>query len=378
MSVFDFISGDDFRASLEQDYIELDACVDAGAWKAVHVLSGALIEAILIDYLIASGYQKKTKKDPLKLPLNHAIDACEVDGILSEKTAQLSHALRSYRNLIHPGRKLRLGEDIDENGARVARALVDIIIKSIATAKQETLGYTAEQLTTKLLHDASALPIFEDLIKSSSEIEIEHLLLKVLPATYFDLANSEFYSDENDLETLKTLSAAFHVAFDSAPDRLKKLAMREFVSILKEDSQYKVFTYETQFFKSEYLELLDAKSIGLIKKHLLARLDDKQASGELLSSVGALSKYLTSAEVGPFVDSILRRVAYKKPDHSAQANAYILEAVAHANPKVQDQIERRLDSWIEHLEDQNRPDRLNALNETKTSMRVVRELGDLF
>lgn len=43
MASFDFITGDDFRASLESDYNELSTCLASGAYKAVHVLAGSIV-----------------------------------------------------------------------------------------------------------------------------------------------------------------------------------------------------------------------------------------------------------------------------------------------------------------------------------------------
>lgn len=132
MEEFDFIRGEDFRTSLEGDYKELLGCLKVKAWKATHVLAGSIIETVLVDFLIASNYKHKTSIDPLKMDLGQAIAACKKEGILSEKTEQLASAIKSYRNLIHPGRKIRLGEEVDENSSKVAQALVDIVIKEVS------------------------------------------------------------------------------------------------------------------------------------------------------------------------------------------------------------------------------------------------------
>ncbi len=58
MLSFDFISGEDFRISLENDYKELNDAMQVEAWKAVHVLAGSIIEAVLVDYLFAINYNK--------------------------------------------------------------------------------------------------------------------------------------------------------------------------------------------------------------------------------------------------------------------------------------------------------------------------------
>ena len=63
--------------------------MQVGAWKAVHVLAGSIIEAVLVDYLFAIGYHKE---DPLRVSLERAITICKQKGILSEKTEHIAHA----------------------------------------------------------------------------------------------------------------------------------------------------------------------------------------------------------------------------------------------------------------------------------------------
>ena len=49
MADFNFITVTELRHCLESDYRELRVCVEAGAWKAAHVLAGSVIQAVLID-----------------------------------------------------------------------------------------------------------------------------------------------------------------------------------------------------------------------------------------------------------------------------------------------------------------------------------------
>jgi hypothetical protein len=105
---FDFISDANFRTSLISDYRELTRCLDTSAWKAVHILAGSVVEAILTDHLMATDYQKRTGKDPLKMDLAGIISACKEENVITDRTADLSSVVRSYRNLIHPGRMIRL------------------------------------------------------------------------------------------------------------------------------------------------------------------------------------------------------------------------------------------------------------------------------
>jgi hypothetical protein len=68
----------------------------------------SFVPAALLDYLIATEYQKRPAKDLLKLTLHEAIAACRAEGVLIDRTAQLSVVIKDYRNLIHPGRAVRL------------------------------------------------------------------------------------------------------------------------------------------------------------------------------------------------------------------------------------------------------------------------------
>src|ERR1700694_2933227 len=152
---FDFISEDKFRNALGSDYREILRCLEVGASKAVHVLAGSIVEALLVDYLVATDYKKRAGKDPLTLELSPAIDACRKDGVLSSKAADLCSVIRGYRNLIHPGRLVRLGEDADQKTARICKVLVDITVEELSKAKKEKYGYTAEQIISKVERDSS-------------------------------------------------------------------------------------------------------------------------------------------------------------------------------------------------------------------------------
>jgi hypothetical protein len=70
-----FITHEEFRLALGADQAELIRCLEGRAWKAVHVLAGSITEAVLLDYLIATEYQKRPTEDLLRLTLHEAIAA---------------------------------------------------------------------------------------------------------------------------------------------------------------------------------------------------------------------------------------------------------------------------------------------------------------
>jgi len=181
---FEYIVDVGLRRSLESDWRELQVALQNSAWKSVHVLAGSIVESILVDHLLSIGFPQK---DPLRMTLDEAITACKGSGVLSDKTAELSIVIRRYRNLIHPGRLLRLSESADVNSATVCEALVRMINGEVASSKRQTYGYTAEQIASKIERDSSSVAILTHLLKKTNERELERLLLEVLPERYLAL-----------------------------------------------------------------------------------------------------------------------------------------------------------------------------------------------
>ena len=81
MGRFDFISDEEFRNSLDSDAIEVHRCMQAKAWKAVHVLVGSMIECLLMDYLYTIGLKGNTREHLLKMDLNQLIELCAGERI---------------------------------------------------------------------------------------------------------------------------------------------------------------------------------------------------------------------------------------------------------------------------------------------------------
>src|SRR5947209_395977 len=101
---FDFVTGEDFRESLLEDFIEMYSCIGHKEWKAAQVLAGSVAEAMLIDCLVAMRYNNLSQEQILAMDLGKVIKACEGLGAISATTAQLCAVIKDYRNLIHPGR----------------------------------------------------------------------------------------------------------------------------------------------------------------------------------------------------------------------------------------------------------------------------------
>jgi hypothetical protein len=269
---FDFITDEDLRRTLETDHREMQVCAEHDAWKAVHVLAGSIVEALLVEYLLGAGL---TNPDPLGMTLAQLIAACKKAGVLSTKTSDLSSAVKSYRNLIHPGRLKRLDEQADASGAIVAQALVTMIVREVATAQQKKYGLTAEQIIKKFESDSSAFGIAKHLLADASEHEVQRLLLKVLPERYFSILEEADLSDDADTSgdvVLPRHTQLFRSAFDLAPKATKEKVLARHVDVIRKEPGPKVQVYEEQFFRASDLEFVSATDRKMIVDHLLSRL----------------------------------------------------------------------------------------------------------
>ena len=208
------------------------------------------------------------------MDLGQAIVECRKKGILTEKTEQLSAVIKSYRNLIHPGRKIRLSEEVDENSAKVAKALVDIVIKEVSATRKANYGYTAEQIVSKLERDSSAISILEPILKETNHLELERLLLVLIPKRYNELKNEE----DVPFDVFNSLEHCFRVTLSIVNDEIKRKVMKKFVLILKEEDEAIVFSYEKAFLKGQDLKFLSVTDIAIVKKHLTSRLSKIQCS----------------------------------------------------------------------------------------------------
>lgn len=272
MPSFDFVTDDELRASLDEDAAEMAACLGAKAYKAAHVLAGSIVEAILVDHLTTSGYALPKGKDLRELGLGELIAAARSEKVISERAADLASAVKSYRNLIHPGRLTRLQERVDENTAAIAGHVVGVIVDEVAALRQKKYGYTAQQLGTKVEDDSSSLSIFPDLVANSAAREVEKLLIQTIPGHFLEISSTTEFDDEDEVaSTLSRLRRAHRMAFDAAPEEVKRRVCKEYVRILREAPDYEVRIHETNFFRAADLAYMDGPDAALAKKHLLSQ-----------------------------------------------------------------------------------------------------------
>ena len=131
---FAFIGNHELRKILERDYQEIQQAFIAHCWKSVIILSGGAIEAILMDLLmknqtaaLGAASAPKGKSDIATWDLVHVINVSVELGLVSSSIDRLSHSVREYRNLIHPGNEMRNKLTFDKEEARIALEVLNMV-----------------------------------------------------------------------------------------------------------------------------------------------------------------------------------------------------------------------------------------------------------
>jgi hypothetical protein len=347
MPTFDFIAHEGFRTSLENDYSDLLSCYDTAAWKSVLVLAGSIVEALLIDYLVAT-HGNRGGKDPLRMDLAEAINICKAERVLTERTADLCSVVRSYRNLIHPGRVVRLGEARPtEASAKIAVALVELLVEEVASKRQVDFGISGEQIISKIERDPNALSFLKHLLIDVNEKERERLLLHLLPEHYLTIVDQEQFTDE-DLTYLHRLAHAFRIVLDAVADPVKSTVSARFVEIIKSADGDIVSSYGTAFVRGGDLQYIADQYRPLVKEFMLSRMS---SSWDFLAleMVHGLETYLDETEVWRWVDPIIRALTSPSTssDLKVQTRAYFETALVTTPREVDRAVLSRLGAWRE-------------------------------
>ena len=134
---FNFIKNQGLREILQRDYIEIQKNVISQNWKSTIILSGGSLEAILLDLLqnnetIAISSDKAPRKKLNEWDLNDLIEVGVDIEIVDSQIAKLSHSVREYRNLIHPGVEIRKNLRVEEEEGKIAVEILHMLIRNLS------------------------------------------------------------------------------------------------------------------------------------------------------------------------------------------------------------------------------------------------------
>jgi hypothetical protein len=140
-----FISDADLRADLHRDLAEVNRSLHNGEWKGATVLAGSIVEALLLwalqnkktgAKLQATATQLGRKIDLKKRPLerwelHELIEYAHATSLISDSTRAAADQGRDFRNLIHPGKAMRLAKKCNRATALLGVGAVEAVIADL-------------------------------------------------------------------------------------------------------------------------------------------------------------------------------------------------------------------------------------------------------
>ena len=135
---FAYVHDNAVRTIVARDYREAQLAFIARCWKSVIILCGGLIEAVLLDLAqqneAAARSAKAAPNQPnlKKWSLADLIDVTVELKLIGAGVEKLSHPVRQYRNLIHPGVELRSELVFGEEEARIALEVLHIVDRDLS------------------------------------------------------------------------------------------------------------------------------------------------------------------------------------------------------------------------------------------------------
>jgi hypothetical protein len=134
---FPFIQDSKIREIVERDYVESQRAFVSQCWKSTIVLAGGMIEATLTDLLLANAAKAMSARNAPKKPditkwdLADIIEVAVELSLVPPAVSKLSHPIREYRNLVHPGNEIRTGLVFGREEARIAIDVLGILHREL-------------------------------------------------------------------------------------------------------------------------------------------------------------------------------------------------------------------------------------------------------
>lgn len=340
---FDFISDEQFRTSLLNDYREVQSAQEQEAWKAVQVLAGSIIEAVLIEYLIVS--KTVNEAEALKMDLGKAIQACKSAGAIQDSTASLCDVIRGYRNLIHPGRVMRLEQEVTAEGANIAVSLVKLIVKEVATKRKTVCGATAEQIISKLKSDQHSLAVLPYLLAEMNKYELGKLVKILLPESYS--RELPFMPDEALLLRFRT---AYREALTYLDETEQADIAQRFAKMVREGTAEQIQTFCDAFFIAEQISYLTPSDAAIVRTYLLKRLESPglALTDQIIETMAGIANFVDGSKMEGLSD-ILVKLLLRQSDSSLKlAIGFIGQVFDKADEPRKEQMEERIRVWVEN------------------------------
>lgn len=298
------------RQVLESDYVELQLALSNGMNKASLVLAGGIVEAVLINYLLVIGYKHPPKDaDPKNMQLADLISACEAEGALTPETASHCQILKSYRNLIHPGRSARSDELADRSRADVAEKLVERVIRDVEERACKRPEWAAEAV----LRFARSIDVLDPELAISRKVralpsaEVARLVVDVLPDRFAAEVDDVWSDDDEDHDPddfRLPIMWCFRAGWSMVPTSVKADAARRLLRELDEGRPFPE-AWLCTFFDADLLAALEDSERDDLVTYVLQVLPRT----DFLSPLNGVGPYLSPSAAAELVSMLTGKIA---------------------------------------------------------------------
>jgi len=136
-----FVSDPMLRIQLTDDLAEMSLAHRVGARKSTVILAGGILEGVLVNALRgmpedrvrdAAGRSGHRADSVDSWSLSSLVDVASKLDVLPGGLIQLSHGLREFRNLVHPGRQMRERIVLSEDEAEIAVRIVQLVLRTLS------------------------------------------------------------------------------------------------------------------------------------------------------------------------------------------------------------------------------------------------------
>jgi hypothetical protein len=136
---FSFIRDKSLRSIVERDFIEAQRVYIADCWKSVIILSGGIIETMLLDSLLNDARAVGAQAAPNESDLNRwsladLINVAVELKVVEPSVQALANPVREYRNLVHLGVERRKGIKPEKLEAESGLNILRIIQRDLSRA----------------------------------------------------------------------------------------------------------------------------------------------------------------------------------------------------------------------------------------------------
>jgi len=323
----EFVTDDAYHDLLEDDLKEMDAALKARAPKAATVLAGSLLEALLA-YALQTASPKRGKRSFDSLSLDRLIEEARAADLLTDEAVQLSVVVKSYRNLIHPGRARRLERTIDNETAQIAVALVRMVARHLEVRLSGKQGHEASAVLRRLKDSSPPPGVLEHLIQRMPSSEVSLLLRRELPKALVKKAKTSY--GRLPQRDLKNYERAFALCWQRSTSSVRADAARCVARAIGSESDDVVAAVVDAFLKPDYLHEFDSVDKELAVAHLLARLDSRP-NKTYIAALEGLEQHTDLEQTHSYFAS-LSRIASLDRAYSQDARRALMKAAENLEP----------------------------------------------